>query len=120
MITIRAMKCASLVLAMICSLMVSCRTSGVIPCGPDTYMVTSSGAGFGTAGVRTNCFEKANKFCAERGLVMVPVSFDARGGELGKRPPSADLTFRALRPGDPDIKRPVMEAPDAIYRVQIR
>jgi hypothetical protein len=51
---------------------------------------------------------------------MVPVSFDARGGELGKRPPLVDLTFRALPPGDPDIKRPILEAPDAIYRVQIR
>lgn len=98
----------------------SCSTSNVIPCGLDTFMVSSSGAGFGTGGVRENCFEKANKYCAQRGLVMMPVSFDARGGELGSHPPTAELTFRALRPGDPEIKRPNLEAPNAIYRVQVR
>ncbi len=49
------MRVASFALAMKCSLIVRCRTSGVIPCGPDSYMVTSSGSGFGTAGVRTIC-----------------------------------------------------------------
>jgi hypothetical protein len=54
------------------------------------------------------------------GLVMVPVSFDSRPGELGRHPPSADLVFRALKPGDPDIKRPNVEGPDRIIRVQER
>lgn len=94
--------------------------SQVVPAGPDTYTVSSSGAGFSTAGVRARAYKAANDFCAKRGLIMVPVSFDAQGGVMGQRPPTADLVFRALRPGDPEIKRPNMEGPNHIQRVQMR
>ncbi len=100
--------------------LVSCATSNVISCGPDTFMVTSSGAGFDTGSVRENCFKKANDFCEERDLVMMPVAIDVQGGELGKRPPTAELTFRALRQGDPEIGRPNLEKPDAIIRIESR
>ncbi|WP_225318456.1 SHOCT domain-containing protein [Cellvibrio sp. KY-YJ-3] len=83
-----------------------CTSSNVIPTGPDTYMVSASGAGFATAGVREIVYQKANDFCASKGLVMVPVSFKAREGQLGRNPPSADLIFRALKPGAPAIERP--------------
>ena len=78
----------------------------VVPVGPDTYAVSSSGAGFSNAGQRAKVYHTANEFCAKRGLVMVPVSLDAKRGALFTRPPSADLVFRALKPGDPEIKRP--------------
>ncbi len=83
-------------------------------------MVSSSGVGFSTGGVRASTYQKAKKFCDDRGLVFVPVSFDAQGGVYGRRPPTADLVFRALKPGDPEIKRPNLEQPNSIYRVQIR
>ena len=101
-------------------LLSGCTCSKVIAAGPDTFMVSASGAGFGTGGVRTEVYEKANKYCAERGLVMVPVSLDARLGELGRHAPTADLVFRALKPGDPEIKRPNLESPDKIFRTQTR
>src|SRR5580693_5751517 len=93
-----------------------CTTSNIVPAGPDTYTVSASGAGFSDAKVRENVLQKANEFCAARGLVMVPVSLVSRPGEAGRNPPSADLVFRALKPGDPDIKRPNFEGP--IIRVQ--
>jgi len=43
---------------------------------------------------------------------MVPVSFKARPGALGQHPPSADLIFRALKPGDPAIGRPDLTGDD--------
>ncbi|MEO5915499.1 MAG: hypothetical protein ABIS50_14800 [Luteolibacter sp.] len=92
----------------------------VIPAGPDTYTVSSSGAGFSAAGVRAKVYQTANDFCASRGLVMVPISIDARVGVLGQRPPSADLVFRALKPGDPEIKRPNLEGPSHIERIEVR
>ncbi len=98
--------------AIIFALTSGCSTSDVISSGPDTYMVTSSGAGFGTASVRENVYKKANDFCAKRGLVMVPVSFKARPGELGRSAPNADLVFRALKPGDPAIGRPALPETD--------
>ena len=75
-------------------------------------MVTASGAGFSTAGVREKVYAKANKYCQERGLVMMPVSFRASPGELGRHAPNADLVFRALKPGDPEIKRPRLTESD--------
>ena len=92
----------------------------VVPAGPDTYTVSSSGAGFSTAGVRARAYRAANDYCQKHGLVMVPVSFDAQGGVLGQRPPTADLVFRGLRPGDPEIKRPNVEGPNYIQRIQNR
>lgn len=91
-----------------------------MPAGPDTYTVSSSGAGFSTTGVRARVYRAASDYCTKRGLVMVPVSFDAQAGVLGQRPPSADLVFRALPPGDPEIKRPNVEGPNYIQRVQHR
>ena len=62
----------------------------------------------------------ANKFCEERGLVMVPLSMDVKEGVTGRNAPSATLVFRALKPGDPEIKRVNVEAPDRIYQIQER
>ena len=93
-------------------LLSGCVSSDVISTGPDTYMVSASGAGFATAGVREVVYKKANEFCAAKGLVMVPVSLKVRPGELGRNPPSADLIFRALKPGDPAIGRPDLTGDD--------
>lgn len=107
--------------ALVASFLVSaCTSSGVIPAGPDTYMISAGGAGFSTAGVRASTYRAAQKYCADRGLVFLPVSFDAQEGVLGQRPPTADLVFRALPPGDPEIKRPNLEQPNYIQRVQNR
>lgn len=79
-------------------------SSDILSTGPDTYTISAGArAGFSTVGVREKVYKEANEFCAKKGLVMVPVSFKARPGELGRHPPSADLTFRALKPGDPAI-----------------
>lgn len=113
------MKTLSIISAIIIAAITSgCVSSRVISAGPDTYMVTASGAGFSTAGVRETVYDKANAFCAERGLVMVPVSCNARPGELGQRPPSADLIFRALKPGDPEILRPQLIESDETIDVR--
>lgn len=108
-----------LCLSVVGLLLSGCVSSDVISAGPDTYMVSASGAGFATAGVREKVYKKANDFCAARGLVMVPVSFKARPGELGRNPPSADLVFRALKPGDPAIGRPeLLETDESIAVTQ--
>lgn len=102
------------------SLLAGCASTGVISTGPDTYSVTETSAGISDVGVRTRVYKKANEFCEARGLVMVPVSLDAQPGALAQRVPSATLVFRALKPGDPEIKRPNVEGPDQIIRTQTR
>lgn len=80
----------------------------VVPTGPQTYSVSSeNGLSWKgtTAEAREAVFHAANRFCAKRKLVMVPVTLDVRPSESTERLPSADLVFRALRPGDPEIAR---------------
>lgn len=80
----------------------------VAPAGPQTHSVSAEdGLNWDTRTVpaRELVFRAANRFCAKRKLVMVPVSLDVRPGEHGVRPGTADLVFRALPPGDPAISR---------------
>ncbi len=109
----------SLFSAVVLSLLLSScfGTSEIVPCGPDTYTVTSATAGFSDGKVRATVYQRANEFCAKRHLVMVPVSIDSQRGEYGKRPPVATLVFRALQPGDPEIKRPIVDRIDQTVRV---
>ena len=51
---------------------------------------------------------------------MVPVSVDQRPGKMGSHTASMELVFRALHPGDPDIKRPSVEKPDFTERIEKR
>ncbi len=64
-------------------------------------------------------YKEASEWCEKRGLVMVPVATDSQEsypGHMGQ----AQLTFRALKPGDPDIQRATVEKPDHVQRIQLR
>lgn len=109
-----------LLLVMTAALVAGC-SSGIVPAGPDTYMVSRSIEVFSTgAGGKAALYREANDWCMKRGLIMVPVSTDAREPVVGGRLGSAELVFRALRPGDPEIKRNSVEKPDYIQRVEAR
>lgn len=82
-----------------------CGVGQVMQTSADTYSVTSSGAGFSTDGVKADVYQAANEFCAKKNLVMVEVSINTQNGALGRNPPSADLKFRCLVQGDPEINR---------------
>ena len=88
--------------------MAGCATPEVVGAGPQTYTV-SAGGGLGwtpaSGPQRTKVFKVANAYCAQRGLVMVPVSLDERPGEIGRHTAGVTLLFRGLRPGDPEIRR---------------
>lgn len=97
-------------------------TSAVVPAGPDTYFVSRGPLPIWASAARakSDCYQEADAWCRKRGLVMVPVSSAAKDAIAGKEPGSAELTFRALKPGDPEIKRSNIEAPDKTKRIQIR
>ena len=94
-------------------------TTRIVPAGPDTYSVSSRGAGRSSAYTKSDAYAAADAFCRERGLVMVPLTMNCQDGEPFKQP-STDLLFRALKPGDPEIKRPMMDAVMPVQRIQIR
>jgi hypothetical protein len=83
----------------------------VVSAGPQTYTITAEeGLKWNAAVIppRELVFHAANKYCTKRKLVMVPISLDVRPGEMGVRLATADLVFRALPPGDPQIARSQM------------
>lgn len=82
-----------------------CGAGRVIQAGSNTYTVTSSGAGFSTDGVKADVYQAANEFCGQKNLVMAEVAIKTQNGALGRNPPSADLQFRCLAQGDPEIER---------------
>ena len=101
-------------------LLVGC-SSGIVPAGPDTYLITRSISGFSSAGAgKAQVYREASAWCARRGLVMLPVAVDTQSPVAGSHMGSAELTFRALRPGDAEIKRSNIEAPTFTQRVQMR
>jgi hypothetical protein len=51
---------------------------------------------------------------------MVPIAVDQHSAEPFGRYGGAELTFRALRPGDPDIRRNNVEKPDYTQRIHMR
>ena len=95
----------SALLIVAATVLAGCTTGDVVKAGPNTYSVTSTGAGFSTDGVRGNVYEKAEKYCSQQNLVMVEISIATQAGAYGKHPPNADLKFRCLKAGDPEIAR---------------
>lgn len=80
----------------------------VVQAGPQTYMVSSDGGLTWTEATQTAreaVFHAANRYCAKRKLVMVPVSLDTHPSDIDGRFERVDLIFRALRRGDPEIAR---------------
>lgn len=95
--------------------------SSVVPAGPDTYMISTTEVGLTQGGrAKAAAYRKADAWCKARGLVMVPVAVDQHAAEPFGRYGGAELTFRALKPGDPEIQRTNVEKPDHTQRVQLR
>lgn len=86
-----------------------CASTKVAQIGPDTYFVQrEAGAGtFGTAGLRMEAIEDANKHCQRMGKKAVVLSMNENPSVMSY--PSADVQFRCLDEGDKDLQRPTLE-----------
>lgn len=101
--------------------MLSGCSSPVVPAGPQTYMVATTEVGLTQGGrAKAKAYQIADEWCRKRGLVMVPVAVDQHAAVPYGAYGGAELTFRALPPGDPEIKRPSVEVPTYTQRVQLR
>jgi hypothetical protein len=80
-------------------------TDGVVPIGPDLYMVGGQGSfvDFSASGVKAKFFREASKFCEDKGRVMLPVNSTGQDSGLGTYA-SAEVQFRCLLPTDPRAK----------------
>jgi hypothetical protein len=87
------------ILALAALALAGCASSGVIPTGQNTYMLTAKSAGGlftnGNA-VLANLYKEANAFCEQRGQVVETVDTNAQNAIPFARMPNAKLDFRCV------------------------
>lgn len=96
-------------------------TTDVVPMGPDTYMISASAPGARKSGsvLKASLYKQADEWCRERGLVMVPVSEQSANSTGIGSGASAEVVFRAVKPGDPEIRRTNLKrSPDTVIEVR--
>lgn len=101
-------------------LLSGCSGPGVVPMGPDTYMVAKDGSftTFGGGAVKAELYKEANAFCEGKGKQLMPVKDASRDSGYG-RYANAELQFRCLSSKDPELRRPTMEStPDVKISVE--
>lgn len=93
--------------------------TGVMPAGTDTYMVSNQGwiSTQSEGELLAASYKEASAYCASIGKKFVPVSSASRAGTFGRGYPEANLTFRCVSEGDPELARPVM-TPTPTVRIE--
>src|SRR3982750_2066139 len=89
----------------ICALILAgCASSGVIPTGNNSYMITAKSAGGlftnGNA-VLGNLYKEANDFCGQRGQTVETLNTNAQNAIPFARMPNAKLDFRCAARATP-------------------
>lgn len=100
-----------------CVLFAGCaQSSGVLKMGPDTYTVSAAAAPArgGSSEARKIALTEANQHCAQMGKeILVTNVGTATTNIYGAG--SAEVTFRCLTKGDPELQRPeYRRPPDAV------
>jgi hypothetical protein len=101
-------------------LLIGCQSTGVIPVGPDSYMIGKKDGAPGLGVSFTNkaeVYREANDFCRAKGLdvrTLQVATLPARPGQLG----STELNFTCVPPGG--AAEPIAGAPDKIIEIRHR
>ena len=107
--------------AAMCAFAISGCSSGVVPMGRDTFMISGTQPGLIGAGtVRASLLKKADKWCRERNLVMVPLSSSGTDAVFGGQWANAELVFRAVPHGDRENIRPGVQGSTGIHTTYTR
>ncbi|WP_447892343.1 hypothetical protein [Pseudomonas marginalis] len=97
-----------------------CAGTGVVPMGQDTYMLAKDGSftTFGGGAVKAELYQEANTFCEKKGKQLMPVREASRDSGYG-RYANAELQFRCLDAGDPELRRPTLKSePDVKISIE--
>jgi Short C-terminal domain len=98
----------SLILVCFAALAGGCASnSGVVPMGDNTFMVTRQAAtGFsGSGSLKAEALQEASKFCAAQGKQLKIVAItEAQPPYILANFPKAEVVFKALDAGDPELK----------------
>ncbi|MDP2784904.1 MAG: hypothetical protein Q8O38_09990 [Sulfurimicrobium sp.] len=86
-----------------------CASSGPVPIGKDTYMISKQSAGgafVAASSVKADVFREANEFCNSQGKTFQVVGTNQVEALIGSRMPSAEVQFMCLDSHDAELKRP--------------
>lgn len=86
-----------------------CASSGPVPIGKDTYMITKESAGgmfVSGSAVKADVFKEAYAYCASQGKDFQVVNTHQEDAIPGARLPSAEVQFMCLNRDDPSVSRP--------------
>lgn len=96
-------------------------TSGPILMGQDTYMMTGTGAWSWTSGaeVKGDLFQSAIQFCHNQKKEFMPLNSRQNDANMVGSWAHAELQFRCLQQGDPELGRPNMQpVPNVIIQAK--
>jgi hypothetical protein len=92
--------------------------SGVVPIGPDTYLVSRQAAtGFSGSGtLKAEAFREASEFCRSKGKSLQVVNTNESSPPyVAGNFPKAEVQFMCLDPNDPELARPKLrKEPDVL------
>ena len=100
-----------------------CASSGPVPMGKDTYLLAKSGGLFTISGgeVKAELYREANEFCLRQNKQLMPVNESSRDAAYYSNYANAEIQFRCLAEGDPQLQRPAMErTPDVTIDMRSR
>jgi hypothetical protein len=96
--------------------------AGVIPDGPDSYLIMQTGkTAFVSSGtLQKEAYEEASSFCTEKSQVMETVSMDAKAARPFGGFPEATLRFRCVSKGSSSQrgKNPDITAEDKLAQLE--
>lgn len=112
-------------MAALVSFVAACSSnSGVVPIGPDTFLVSRQAAtGFSGSGtLKADAFREANTHCQSLGKVMQVVrTEESRPPYIAANFPKAEVQFMCLDANDPELRRPKLrKEPDTSIEVNPR
>ena len=93
----------------------ACSSTGVLPAGPDTYMITEQRPGIAGGGpaAQSAAISEAAQYCASAGKQYLPMNMQMTGAP--GFPQSYSVTFRCLAKDDPELRRPnFQKTPDIV------
>jgi hypothetical protein len=95
-----------LLAALTVALLTGC-SSGPVSIGRDTYLVSNTGAWSWSSGaaLRGDLYREANTFCRSQGKELMPDRSASINGGFSQFA-QAEVQFRCLAQGDPDLGRP--------------
>ena len=94
-----------------CALFDGCVHSGPVKVGPDTYMIAISDWAVTSGGYeKAKTIGEASKYCASLGREILVISTTQNDMRFGRQA-AAEVRFRCLLKGDPELTRPPAQEP---------